>query len=332
MFILHITQKYLNRHIIKNTKKNLLIAFRIFDTLDFSKTTKRGAYRGMKKNQGVLFTILSAFIFGFTPILAKWTYDGGSNAINLTFLRAALALPVLYGLLKIRGISLKITKSELIHLLIVGSLGQALTTVTLYATYDYLSVGMATTLHFVYPAFVVLAGVIYYKEHWTKSKVLSLILATVGMLTFIDSSGQNSFFGISLAILSGVTYAFYILFIDKSGLKKMDSFKLTFYLSLVVTGCLLVYGGLTQALTVNLTPTAWTLTLVISLLVTVGAVALLQIGIKLIGSTKASILCLFEPITSVAFSLILLNEQLSFLKLIGCLLILLSAYTITKEK
>lgn len=286
----------------------------------------------MKKNQGVLLTVLSAFIFGFTPVLAKWTYLGGSNAINLTFWRAALALPVLYVILKVRGVSLVITKSEWLHLLIIGTFGQALTTVILYTTYDYLSVGMATTLHFVYPVFVVLAGVIYYKENWTRAKVTSLILAIVGMLTFIDRTGQISFTGIFLAILSGVTYAFYILYIDKSGLKKMDAFKLTFYLSLVVTGCLLIYGSVTQSITLHLTPIAWGLTILISLLVTVGAVALLQMGIKLIGSTKASILCLFEPITSVAFGLILLNEELSLLKFIGCFFILLSAYAITKEK
>lgn len=96
------------------------------------------------------------------------------------------------------------------------------------------------TLYFLYPSFVVLPGVIYYKEHWTKAKVLSLILATIGILTSIEFSGQTSFFEIFLVILSGVTYAFYILYSDKSGLKKMDSCKLTLDLSLVLTECLLV--------------------------------------------------------------------------------------------
>ena len=119
--------------------------------------------------------------------------------------------------------------------------------------------------------------------------MISLILAIVGMLTFIDRTGQISFTGIFLAILSGVTYAFYILYIDKSGLKKMDAFKLTFYLSLVVTGCLLIYGSVTLVM----------------------------------GSNKHKI---------DAFGLILLNEELSLLKFIGCFFILLSAYAITKEK
>ncbi len=286
----------------------------------------------MRKNQGILVTILSAFIFGFTPILAKWTYLGGSNAISLTFYRSFMSLPVLYLIVKMRGLSLNITKREILHLLIVGGLGQALTTLTLYATYDYLSVGMATTLHFIYPVFVVLVGVLYYHEVWSRAKIISIILAVLGMLTFIDMSGSISFTGIFLAILSGITYAFYILYIDKSGLKQMDPFKLTFYLSIVVSICVFIYGVLTRNLTMTLTPNAWGLTLTISLLVTVGAVALLQVGIKLIGSTKASILCLFEPITSVICGLVLLNEQLSVFKLIGCTLILLSAFAITKEK
>ena len=152
------------------------------------------------------------------------------------------------------------------------------------------------------------------------------------MECFIDLSGHISLYGVFLALVSGMTYAFFILYIDKSGLKELDSFKLTFYINLVVSAAVFVYGMGTHSLMINLTPIAWGLTLIISLLVSVFAVALLQIGIKLIGSTKASILCLFEPITSVVFGLILLHEDLTILKLIGCILILLSSYAISKEK
>ena len=113
----------------------------------------------------------------------------------------------------------------------------------------------------------------------------------------------------------------FISYIDKSGLKQMDPFKLTFYLSLVVSICVFIYGISTQTLAFSLTPGAWFLTLMIALLV-----------IRLIGSTKASILCLAEPITSVVCGVVLLNEQLSIMKLIGCAFILLSSYSITKDK
>ena len=70
----------------------------------------------------------------------------------------------------------------------------------------------------------------------------------------------------------------------------MDPFKLTFlFKSSGVHLCLYLWNFDTN-LAFSLTPGAWFLTLMIALLVTVGAVALLQIGIRLIGSTKASIL------------------------------------------
>ena len=51
----------------------------------------------MKKNQlsGVIFVFLSAVIFGFTPVLAAISYQGGNNGINMAFLRAFLPIPVL---------------------------------------------------------------------------------------------------------------------------------------------------------------------------------------------------------------------------------------------
>ena len=53
----------------------------------------------MLKNQvykGIIFTAASAVIFGFTPILARISYDGGANGITMTFLRCLLSLPILF--------------------------------------------------------------------------------------------------------------------------------------------------------------------------------------------------------------------------------------------
>ena len=64
----------------------------------------------MLKNQvykGIIFTAASAVIFGFTPILARISYDGGANGITMTFLRCLLSLPILFLILKIKGIPLK---------------------------------------------------------------------------------------------------------------------------------------------------------------------------------------------------------------------------------
>ena len=37
------------------------------------------------KARGVLYTVISALLFGVTPVLASQTFDMGSNANTLTF-------------------------------------------------------------------------------------------------------------------------------------------------------------------------------------------------------------------------------------------------------
>ena len=48
------------------------------------------------KTKGYFLTILSAVIFGFTPILAKITYSMGSNGITMAFFRHLFVIPILF--------------------------------------------------------------------------------------------------------------------------------------------------------------------------------------------------------------------------------------------
>ena len=67
--------------------------------------------------------ILSAFIYGFAPILAKFAYKSGANGITLTFLRTFLMLPLLFFIMIFRKVSFKLTKKELIDIILLGVVG-----------------------------------------------------------------------------------------------------------------------------------------------------------------------------------------------------------------
>lgn len=71
--------------------------------------------------KGILLTMLSAVTFGFAFTLWPMTYgEGGSNPTTLTFLRNFLSLPILVFILLFKGISLKVSKKEMISLAILG--------------------------------------------------------------------------------------------------------------------------------------------------------------------------------------------------------------------
>lgn len=274
--------------------------------------------------KGIIYTIISAFVFGFTPILAKLTYDGGNNAITLTFLRAMFGIPFLYFGMKKNGINMKITKREFFHLIGLSILGIGITTTSLYASYNYISVGMATTIHFIYPCIVYFICILFFKEKITLKKMSALILSMIGIVMLVDEISGGSAFGVFLAALSGITYGSFLVYLDKSGLKHMDAFKCTLYISLINIFGLYIFGTATGELTFSLTPMAWGLTILISFLTAIFGNAFLQLGVKYCGATTASILCTFEPITSVALGIFFLSESITFIKIIGCILIMLA--------
>lgn len=286
----------------------------------------------MKSFKGNLYIILSACIFGFTPILGKITYSNGSNSVMLTFLRAFFCLPVLLVLLKHQQISLKITKPQFKELFMLSLIGSAITTVLLYQSYNYIPVGTATTLHFVYPVFVALGAIFIFKEHLTRPKIIALIIATIGISFFMGDKIEGGMLGFLFALISGLTYAFYILYLDKSHLLELHPLKLTFYINLMVSGFVLIYGFFTQSLTLSITPLGWFLSFLVALLCGVMGITLFQQGVKLSGSTTAAILSMFEPITSVVCGIFLLGEALTLKSILGCVLILAGVTILTLFK
>jgi len=290
--------------------------------------------------KGIILTMFSAIVFGFAFTLGPMTYgDAGSNPTTLTFLRNLLSLPVLYLILIKQNISLKITGKELLNLSILGGIGNAFTTLLLFMSFALIDVGIATTIHFIYPVFVTIGCVLFYKEKLGLQKAIALLIATAGIASFffgVDMSqglSGDMFVGLVLAIVSGVTYAFYIVYMDKSGMKNQPVFKITFYVALVSTVALGIYGTATGELTLTtLTPKAWIISAIFALLCTVVALSLLQVGIKLIGASTAAIITTFEPITSIIFGVILLGEIMTMSKVVACSLIMLGVVVLSLAK
>ncbi len=274
--------------------------------------------------RGIIYTIISAFIYGLTPILAKLTYLGGNNSISLTFFRVLFGIPFLYFLVRKKEPTIKVNKNDFLKLIPLSFLGIGITTTTLYESYNYISVGMATTIHFIYPCVVYFIYIVFFKEIFTLKKLMALILSMIGIIVLIDEIKVENLFGVFLAGLSGITYGLFLVYLDKSGLKNMNAFKCTMYISLMNAVGLFIFGNLIGEITFSLTPTAWVLTILISFLTSVFGTSFLQLGVKYCGATTASILSTLEPITSVLLGVFFLSESMTFLKIVGCVLIIVA--------
>ena len=276
------------------------------------------------KTTGIVLTILSALLFAISPVFVSWTYDWGNNPLTMVMFRNLFVLPVLFVLMRRSRVSVKLPRDQFLTLLFVATMGSCLTPLLLYSSYSYIGVGAGTTLHFFYPLFVALFCRFFYHEKLGKIKVLSLILALTGTFFFMDFSNLTNLAGVIMALTSGMTYAFYMVLLEKKGLSRLNPFLCSFWLALFAACDLFVVGSFTGSLCTQQPVISYLTMIVIALMTSFLAVVLLQKGIEALGSSTASIFCLFEPIGSVICGALFLHEELSWAKIIGCLIIILA--------
>lgn len=274
------------------------------------------------RTKGIFLTVLSAIIYGFTPVLCSITYSYGNNPITLTFFRGFIILPILTCLMLKDKVSFKVSLIEFIKISFVAIFGSVITTLLLYSSYQYLDVGTSTTLHFMYPLFVTLICHFIYKDVLTKRHIIALVLALIGIFTFINFNDLNKIKGIIFALTSGVTFSIYLVGIEKLKLSKMNDYKLSFYLALVMTVSLFIFGSTTKQLVFHQPIQSYVLIVFVAILAQLIAVICLKKGIAYLGSSLASMFSMFEPVSSVIFGFLFLNEPITILKVIGCCFIL----------
>lgn len=284
------------------------------------------------RTKGIIYTIASAILFGITPLITTLIYQYGTNSMTVVFFRSLFVIPMLALIMKIKHISFNISLRDLKNIAIIAIFGSGLTTILLFTSYSYIDIGCATTLHFLYPIFVSLLCYFLYKEHLGKRKILSLCMALLGSIFFFEWKQSSNQIGLLLAIASACTYAFYMVQLEKTKLTKLNAYKISFYLAIFILLETLVYQFIFPSITFILPMQAYILIIVLSIISSFLAVILLQKGISYLGSSTASIYCLFEPITSIIVGYLFLQEPLTLNKIIGCVLILSSLVLISREK
>ena len=277
---------------------------------------------GSKLARGMAYVLSSAVIFGFTPVLAAISYQGGNNGVNMAFLRAVLPLPLLLLLAARSGHGSRPSPDQIRKGICLGFLLFGCT-LLLYSSYSYIPVGVATTLHFMYPIYVVVYKAVFHGQKMGRRRVCGLVLGVAGALLFLDTSGQGlDWRGLVFAVLSGICYAAYIVVLGIESKHPLSLYQLM--LAVSVTGAVFCGGvGLaTGRLVLEMTGIAWLCAAAVAFLVAVVSCVLFQAGVRMIGESNAAIFSLLEPITSIVFSYLLLNDRFSPAKLAGCVLIL----------
>lgn len=278
--------------------------------------------------------LASGFLFGIMPLFAKVIYLHGGNAVTLLFLRFAIGGIVLLFFSRLMEKAWVLRKDEILPVFIV-SIPEAVTTLLLYQSYNYVSAGTATTLHFCYPAVVLALETAIFRKKLSGFKLLCCVLCVLGIIMFylpeaghstvLGSGHGSAVTGLLLAVSSGIVYSIYILALTHiEKVNKMPRMKLSAWMSLMIAGELASVMAFTGTLRFEMDGTGWGLAFLCSALVSSFAFLTFQIGAGRCGAQTAALLSTSEPASSVIFGILILGEEMSIFAGAGCALILLS--------
>ncbi|WP_291574460.1 DMT family transporter [Clostridium sp. UBA4548] len=287
----------------------------------------------MKKINGIIYALLSSAAFGIMPIFAKYAANNGSNTLSILSTRFLLSALILFVYFLFKKVNYKIDKNQLKALAVVSLCGFVPTASLLFFSYNYIPTGLATTLHFIYPAVVVAINRIFFKDPLTKNKLISLFLSMISIYLLVGFKFENiNIIGVVLALASGFTHSISIFGMNNSALKTLDNLVSVFYISIFAGITIFTATAITGNIALPINTYTVTSLIGISLISNIASILLLMMAIKIIGPSPSAILGTFEPIVSIIMGIILFKEAFTFSVFLGTVLILVSVVLLAKEK
>ncbi len=284
------------------------------------------------KALGYLMGITGAAFYGLNPLFALPLLADGMDPLSVIFWRYILSLPMLAALMLCGRTDFRLSKDEALQLVILGSL-MALSSLFLYLSYNYMDAGLSSTILFVYPIMTALlmAGVFHERVSWVVWGCMVLASVGIGVLCELHGEVHASWQGLVLSLASALTYAVYLVFINKGHITHLASAKVTFYVILfgsVLLALILACAGHIA------TPAGlhWGYSLGSALLPTTASLVLTTLAIQYIGSTQTAILGAMEPITAVLIGVMVFGEHLTTRSIIGILLVVTAVTIVVARK
>ncbi|MCD8140960.1 MAG: DMT family transporter [Planctomycetaceae bacterium] len=286
------------------------------------------------KYKGYACGIIAAITYGTNPLGALNLYAEGVNVNTVIFYRYGLATVILAGLMLAQKTSFAIRKHDLWVCLALG-VTFAISSLSLFTSFHYMDAGIACTILFLYPVIVAVIMAVFFKERVALLTALSIVLALAGIALLYkgESGAVLSTIGVVLCVVSAVSYATYVVVINKADLS-LSPIKLTFFVMLFGGLTILAHSLLGGENRIHLltTATQWMWVSMMALVPTIISLVLMAISVRTIGSTPTAIMGALEPVTAVIIGVAVFDESFTLRIAAGMAMILGAVIIIIVEK
>lgn len=287
----------------------------------------------MSNFKGFAFGIATSATFGLIPLFTLPLMAKGMQFDSILFYRFLFAAMALTGIMLSRKESFRVATQDIPVLILLGIFYTA-SAMFLFWGYNFMSAGIATTLHFTYPIFVTLLMLFIFKEKTSRVTLVAIGLAICGVARLSISGGElrMSALGVFIVLLSALGYALYITTVNKSRVRTMTGRKLTFYVFIVSTLLFAIKASTNQGIQAIPDTSSLINLLLLALVPTVISNITLVLAVHHIGGTLTAVLGATEPLTAVCVGVLIFSEPFTPHLAMGILLIILAVTMIILSK
>ena len=276
--------------------------------------------------RGLLKVMVAAGAMGTLGPVAALAYGEGIGPATFSALRAGIGAAIL-GALILSGLQPSVSLARLpdgqrVRLALAVAVN-GLMNLVLFFAFGAMAIGLVMAVFYCYPVLVALMSAALGRERLTPVRILSLGIACAGLALVLGGQlgpeAHATAAGIALAGIAATCHAIYLVTI-RGGFDDVPGVQAT---SLVLAGGLVISG--TAALAISgvgvagewlVSPVAWAAILCAG---TFGALPKVWVmgGVRLIGSTRAAVALLMEPVVAVVVAALVLGQQLTAAELAG---------------
>jgi Predicted permeases len=255
------------------------------------------------------------------------------HPIQLVWLEYLISLVFLIGYSVLKGEKWHINWPDLKLIFWIGIIGNTISLVAQEMGTGLSNAQTGSVITSTIPAFMIIFGWLILKERLDKVKILSVIIAILGvvMIVGLKMTGSNVVMGVMLLVLTAITWALMSVLVKK--VKTYSSLQITIMSTVVavVTLTPFILSDISSLTSINfLDPKVILSLLYIGAVSTAVAYVMWNKGLKVISASSSGLFYLIQPIVGSFLGWLLLGEQISVGFIIGSAMILASVWISVK--
>ncbi|MBC8305159.1 MAG: DMT family transporter [Pelagibacterales bacterium] len=272
---------------------------------------------------GIGFALAAGVFFGIIGPVTKTAYNLGAGVGLAIFLRYIVALLIVAPLIPYQKNLIKTYRENFTNFLLI-TIASIMLSTGLLISVTYINVSLTIIIFCTYPIIVLTISIFITKEK-IKNIIKFLFVTTFfGLFLALSPSSESlKFQGIIFALIASLGASIMIVTNQTMSKKNISPIQINIFINFFNTIFFFIILSIFFKIDIDVSLNAFLILLIPSCSYAI-ALFLQLLAIPRIGQTNTALFLYLEPITGIFGAVLILNEQLSTIQLLGTVIVLIS--------